>query len=166
MGVSDNLTAHGGLGRIDEMPVPQLVDLHHHVLLDITHRLLQPQPVPADDTRRMDLALHHLVPPPQQLARHDHHPCRAVPHLRVLQLGQVDQHPGGGVVNLQLGQDGGPVVGDEDVADVVDQHFVQADGAQGGFHDVGHGDGGGYVSGADVLASFALSADELSKVVQ
>lgn len=59
-------------------------------------------------------------------------------------------------------EDGGAVVGDEDVADVVDEHFVEADGAEGGFDDVGYGEGGGDVADADVLAGFSLAVDELA----
>ena len=42
------------------------------------------------------------------------------------------------MLNLEELEDRGAVVSDGDVADVVHEHLIQADGAQGGLHDVRH----------------------------
>ena len=75
---------------------------------------------------------------------------------------QVHQDAGGRVLHLQRLEDGGAVVRDEDVADVVHEHLVQPHGAQGALDDVGHGQGRGHVADADVLPGLALPVDELA----
>jgi hypothetical protein len=47
-------------------------------------------------------------------------------------------HLGRGVLDLEELEDRGAVVGDGDVTDVVHEHLIQPDGAQGGLHDVRH----------------------------
>ena len=84
----------------------------------------------------------------------------------VLELGQIDQDAGGGMLHLELAEDGGAVVGDEDVADVVDEHLVEADGSQGRLDDVGHGEGGRYVADANILTGLALAIEELDGIYE
>ena len=47
-------------------------------------------------------------------------------------------HLRGGVLDLEQLQDRRAVVGDGHVTDVVDEHLVQTDGAEGGLDDVRH----------------------------
>ena len=58
--------------------------------------------------------------------------------LLVLKSSQLDQNLGGGMLDLQELEDGGPVVGDGHIPDVVHQHLVQADGAQAGLDNIGN----------------------------
>ena len=61
----------------------------------------------------------------------------------------------------QLTQDGSTIVGNSDIANVIDEHFIQTDGSQGSLDDVGHGESGRDVGDADVGAGFAGAAEEL-----
>ena len=66
--------------------------------------------------------------------------------------GKIDENTGGGMFYFQLGEDGGSVVGDEDVANVVDEHLVKTYGSKGCFDNVGHGKGGGDIALSYILA--------------
>mmetsp|Transcript_6458 Transcript_6458/g.17792 ORF Transcript_6458/g.17792 Transcript_6458/m.17792 type:complete len:494 (-) Transcript_6458:201-1682(-) len=63
------------------------------------------------DGHRVDAHGNQLLRLAQQLAAQHRHARRAVAHLVVLGLGDVDEHLGGGVVDLDRLQDGGAVVG-------------------------------------------------------
>ncbi|KAG5522544.1 hypothetical protein RHGRI_034641 [Rhododendron griersonianum] len=56
----------------------------------------------------------------------------------VLGLGELDEHLGGGLEDLHLVEDGGAVVGDDDLAGGGGDHLVHALGAQAGPDGVGH----------------------------
>ena len=157
----DDLAGHGRLGGLDEVVVAELIDAHDHIPLEVRDGRLEGRPVSGDDGGGVDAVLDEVVAAAEQLGRHDDDRGGAVPDLVVLELGQIDQDAGGRMLHLELAQDGGAVVGDEDVADVVDEHLVEADGSQGGLDDVGHGEGGRHVADADVLAGLALPIEEL-----
>ena len=109
----------------------------------------------------MDAILDEVVASTEKLRGDNHDGGGAVSDLVVLELGKIDEDAGGGVLNLKLGEDGGAIVRDEDVANVVDEHLVKADGAEGGLDDVGHSQGGSDVADANILSSLALSVEEL-----
>mmetsp|Transcript_29986 Transcript_29986/g.81263 ORF Transcript_29986/g.81263 Transcript_29986/m.81263 type:complete len:572 (+) Transcript_29986:3-1718(+) len=160
----EKLGGERGLCDAEENVLLQLVHLDAQVLLDVLDGLPHGQAVAGDDRGRVDVVLHELVRPLQQLGRDDHHGGRAVPHLCVLQVGQLHQHLGRGVFHLQLLQNGGPVVGDGDVTDVVDQHLVQALRAQRGLQDVGEGRDSGDICRAHVRPALALAVDGESQL--
>jgi hypothetical protein len=54
--------------------------------------------------------------------------------------------------DFQLCKDGGAIICDEDITNVINEHFVKADGSEGGFDNVCYCEGCGYISGADILA--------------
>ena len=58
-----------------------------------------------------------------------------------LKIRQYLTHPylGGRVFDFQKFEDGGSVVGDGDITDVVDQHLVETDGSERRLDDVGDG---------------------------
>ena len=61
--------------------------------------------------------------------------------------------------NLKLLQDGGTVIGNGDISDVVDKHLIETLRAEGGFDDVGEGKDSGDVLGSDILTLFSLTED-------
>jgi hypothetical protein len=63
--------------------------------------------------------------------------------------------------DFELCEDCCTIVGDEHVSDIVDEHFIEADGSEGCFDNVGYGECCGYVSGAYILTCFTLSTNEL-----
>ena len=78
----------------------------------------------------MDRVLDQLVGALEQLRGHDHDRGGAVAHLLVLNLGQLHKHTRRRVLHLEVGQDGGAIVGDGDLAEVIHEHLVQTDRAE------------------------------------
>ena len=56
-----------------------------------------------------------------------------------LQVGKFAKDFGGGMFHFEILKDCGAIVGDSDVAHIVDQHFVQPDRTERRFHNVGDG---------------------------
>ena len=71
----------------------------------------------------------------QERARERNDEAGAVAHLALLRLARLHDHLGGGVDDLQLAHDSGGVGGDEQLAEVVDDHLVHAVGAERRAHD-------------------------------
>mmetsp|Transcript_36845 Transcript_36845/g.86037 ORF Transcript_36845/g.86037 Transcript_36845/m.86037 type:complete len:312 (-) Transcript_36845:113-1048(-) len=155
-----DLGGHRRFRRAEEILLPQFVHLHHKLLLDVGHGGFQRPSVSRHDARGMDSLPNQLVAPSQQLRRHDYDAGGAVTDLLVLEVRELDEHLGGGVLHLQLLENGGTVVGNGHVADVVHEHLIQTHGTQGGFYDVGHGGSRGDVGVADVHARLATSIEK------
>ena len=85
----------------------------------------------------VQLVLDELVGLLQQLRGQDDHRGGAVAHLLVLR--ELHDDLGGGVLDVELLEDGGAVVGD-----VADQHLVESGGAQRVLDDVGDGQNGSH----------------------
>mmetsp|Transcript_13265 Transcript_13265/g.26504 ORF Transcript_13265/g.26504 Transcript_13265/m.26504 type:complete len:483 (-) Transcript_13265:112-1560(-) len=118
--------------------------IHRHAL-QTRPRLPSRQPPPGADRLRVDpLREHQRLRLPQELPAQDGHGGGAVAHLPVLDLGDVHEDLGGGVVEVDGVEDGGAVVGDGDGLvggrDALED-LVHAFGAQGGLDHVGDGDG-------------------------
>ena len=82
----------------------------------------------------------------EQLSGQDDAGRGSVSALGVLGFGDLDDHLGGGVLDIDLLEDGHSIVGDDDISDGVDQHLVHSLGSEGGPDRVGHG-----LGGADVV---------------
>ena len=67
-----------------------------------------------------------LVAALEELSGEDDDGGGAVSDFAVLDLRQLDEHFGGGVSDLKLLEDGGAVVRDGDITDVIDKHLVEA----------------------------------------
>ena len=81
----------------------------------------------------------------------------AVSGSGVLGLGELDKHLGSGLKDLHLVENGGTVVGNDDLAIGGGDHLVHAFGAKAGTDRIGDGACGDDVGLADVL--FALVVD-------
>lgn len=75
----------------------------------------------------------------------------------VLGLGELDEHLGGGLEDLHLVEDGGAVIGDDDLVGGGGDHLVHALGAQTGANRVGDGACGHDVGVADVLLALVVN---------
>lgn len=85
----------------------------------------------------------------QQRACDYNHGSGTITSLHVLGMGQVDHHLGSGVLNFHSLDDGGSVVGDDDVPARGHDHFIHAFWAQASAHSVRDGTRGGDVALAD-----------------
>ena len=153
--VVDLLGDHGGLG--DELQHVVVVDgdLLGDVLEDLLG-LVVGEPVSAGDDGGVDVGVDQVGGLLEELAGEDDAGGGSVPDLGILGLGDLDEHLGSGVLDVHLLQDGHTVVGDDDVADGVDEHLVHSPGAEAAPDCVGDGPGGGDVVELGVFAFLSL----------
>ena len=107
-----------------------------------------------DDGHGVDLLVDEVLSLAQEFAREDHDGGCAVAHLVVLRLGDVDEDPGGGVVDVDGLEDGGAVVGDGHLVALGDGHedLVHALGTEGALDEIGDRHGADEGREARVLA--------------
>mmetsp|Transcript_46941 Transcript_46941/g.69472 ORF Transcript_46941/g.69472 Transcript_46941/m.69472 type:complete len:364 (-) Transcript_46941:114-1205(-) len=154
---TDNLRGHGRFGSVDDNFLAQRRDVHHHVRLDKLDSFASCQPNARNHRGWVNFLLHEFVSTLQQFGSKKHDRRGSITNFFVLAVRQLDQNLGCGVVHLQLLEDGGSVVGDCGVANLVHEHFVQTNRAEGRAHNVGNGNTGSHVLRANVLAAHAVS---------
>jgi hypothetical protein len=114
----------------------------------------------SDDGGGVDLVLHELVRPPQQLGRYyDDRGC-AIADFLVLLLGEVDEDLARGVLDVEQREDGRAVVGHRHVADVVDHHLVETRRPERRLDDIGDCLRREHVLVANVLSADFLAAED------
>ena len=140
-GAADGLGDHRGAGN--ELEGLLVVDAHGsgHRVQDLLG-LDGGEPVAAGDDSGVDVGFDQVNGLLQQLPGQDDRAGGPVPGLLVLRLGDLHQHLGGGVVDIDLLQDGDAVVGDDNIAKGVYQHLVHSTGPKGAADRVGDGLGG------------------------
>ena len=117
---------HGGLGRIYECILPQSVHLDAHIVLNEFYRLTESQPVTCHYWSGVNFVLNEVISSLQELCCQNDYRGGTVSHLSILDLGQLHENFGCGVLDLKLFKDSGAVISDCDISDVVDEHFVEA----------------------------------------
>ena len=90
----------------------------------------------------MNLVLDELVSSLKKLSSEDDNGGGTVTDFTVLDLGEFDEDLSGGVSDLEILENCGAIVSDGHIADVVDEHLVEALRAKRGLHDVGKGSDG------------------------
>ena len=126
---ADGLAGHGGLGDLLQEVVVVGVDGDVVEYLD---GLGGGHLESVGDDGGVDVGVDEGLGLLQQLSGQDDGGGGAVPALAVLGLGDLDHHLGGGVLDIDLLQDGDTVVGDDDVPDGVHEHLVHSLGSEGG----------------------------------
>ena len=84
----------------------------------------------------MDLLLDELIGALEEFSSEDNDGGGAISDLSVLNLREFDENFGGWVSHLELLEDSGAIVGDGDVADVVDEHLIETLRTERGLDDV------------------------------
>mmetsp|Transcript_13074 Transcript_13074/g.22846 ORF Transcript_13074/g.22846 Transcript_13074/m.22846 type:complete len:224 (+) Transcript_13074:1051-1722(+) len=127
---ANDLGGHAGFGSFQQILGIQGLHGYQNIRFQIGNGSFERRPVSSQDGGRMQsLFLYELQSFLQQLRRQEHDTGGPVPHFLVLQLCQIYQQPRRGMFDLELRQDGGPVVGNGDVSNLVHQHFVETDGS-------------------------------------
>ena len=162
---SDDLGRNGRLDRIDETLFAKVVHVERKIVLNVLAGFLAGQSIATNDGRWMNFGLDQLIGILQQFGSDDHlntsvrlmitqneNVCTLCTYNRggsisdfiILQLGQIDQHLGSRMFDLQQTQDGRAIVGDCHISDVIDQHLVQSDRTEAGLDYIGDGRTGHY----------------------
>ena len=74
----------------------------------------------------MHLVLDKVVGAAEQLGGKDDDGGGSITDFTVLDLGELDKDLGGGVGHLKLLEDSGAIVSDGNIANIVDEHLVEA----------------------------------------
>ncbi len=157
LGADHLLAHHGGLGDLDQgLPVLG-PDVHGHGV-HYLQGLDGGQSVTVGDDGGVYVGVDQVDGLLQQLAGQNDGGGGPIAALLVLGLGDLHQHLGGGVVDIDLLQDGYPIVGDRYVPHGVHEHFVHAPGSEGAANRVSDGPGRLDVVELGVLAPVALCA--------
>lgn len=109
----------------------------------------------------MKSLLDQLIAPFEQFGSNKDDRSGTVTDFFVLELSEIYQETSGRVFYFELGQDGGSIVGDCDVTNVINEHFVETDGAQGSFDNVSDCDSCRHVAVSDIFSALASSLEEL-----
>ena len=128
---AEKLGAHGGLGGVEDGILTEGVGLDTALLLDKSDGLLEGKTVTRHNRSGVNLVLHQLVGSLQELSGEDDNGGGSVTDFTVLDLGELAEDLGCGVGDLELLEDSGAIVGDGDIADVVDEHLVETLGSEG-----------------------------------
>jgi len=73
----------------------------------------------------MNFVLHKLVRTFEQLSSKDNDGGGTITNLTVLNLRKFDENLSSGVSYFKLFQDSGAIIGDSDIADVVNKHLIE-----------------------------------------
>jgi len=131
----------------------------YHVVPHVFARLPNGQPIPPNDVGRMNLVRHQVVGALEQLRGEDHDGRRAVTNLLVLLLRELREDARRRVLHLQEPHNRGAIIGNGHVANLVDEHLVQALRAEARPQDVGDRHASGHVGGAHILAALPMATD-------
>jgi hypothetical protein len=126
---SDDLGTHAGLGTVDQTVLAHVRHLHAEVLSNVLAGFATGDLVAAHDAGGVELVLDQVVGSLEEFGGHDDDRGGSVADFLVLELGKLDDDLGRRVLDVELAEDGGAVVGDGDVSDVVNQHFVETRGS-------------------------------------
>jgi len=103
------------------------------------------------------MVLDELVGALEELSSEDNNRGGTISDFSVLDLGKFDENLGGGVGNLKLLENSGAIIGNSNITDIVDEHFVEALGSEGRLNNVSQTGYGSNVLGANILSLFTLS---------
>jgi hypothetical protein len=87
----------------------------------------------------VDLVLHKLVGTLEQLSGEDDNRGSAIANLSVLDLGELNEDLGSGVLNFELLENGGTIIGNGNITDVIDEHLVETLRAERALNDIREG---------------------------
>jgi hypothetical protein len=107
----------------------------------------------------MNVVLDEFISSLQELSSQNDDRCGTISDLSILNLRKFTEDFGGWMGDLQLLKDGGSIIGDGNVTDVIDEHFIESLRTEGGLDDVSEGEDSSDVLGTDILALFSLTED-------
>ncbi|KAH3660039.1 hypothetical protein OGAPHI_007244 [Ogataea philodendri] len=157
---SNDLGRHGRLCNIHKGFLSERVNGLRKHLVDESGRLLQRQTVSSDHGCWVDLIFHQLVGSLQEFGGNDHNRSGSVTDFTILLISQLHQNLSSRMLHVQKGQDGRAVVGNRDITNIVDEHFVKSHWTQGRFHHIGNGLGCQHVLVTHVIATELFSAQK------
>ena len=155
----EELGGHGGLASIDESFSTEGIDFNGEIALNILHGLFQSKSVSRHDGGGVNVVLDQLVTSSEELSSKDNNGGRSITDLSVLNLGKLNQDFGGWMSDLQLLKNCGAIVGDGNIANIVDEHLIETLWTERGLNDVGEGEDSHDVLSSNILTLFSLTED-------
>jgi hypothetical protein len=84
----------------------------------------------------MNLVLHKLIGTLEELSGEDDDGGGTVTDFSVLNLRELDQDLSSGMLDLKQLEDGGTIIGDSYITDIIDEHFIETLRAERALNDV------------------------------
>mmetsp|Transcript_8220 Transcript_8220/g.9954 ORF Transcript_8220/g.9954 Transcript_8220/m.9954 type:complete len:568 (-) Transcript_8220:99-1802(-) len=135
---TDDLGAKGGLGASSQLGVIVLEDVELLLdLVDLAHGDLTSLIEAVSDFERVDALLQKFLGLLEDGTSEHNDTSGAVTDLVVLRSGQLSEESGSLMMDLHLLEDGGTIVGDDNLAIRADEHLVHTLGAERGLHEGG-----------------------------
>ena len=157
LGGVDLLADHGGLRDLLKEGLVLQGDLLGHAFQDLL-RLLVGQPVSGGNDGGVDVGVDQVEGLLEKFSGDDDGGGGSVSDLLVLGLCDLHEHLGRGVLDVHLLEDGHTVVGNDDVADGVDEHLVHSPRSEAAPYGIGDGPCRGDVVELSVLSFVSLGA--------
>lgn len=107
----------------------------------------------------MNAILNEFISSLEELSSQDDYRGGTISDFSILDLGELDKNFGSWMSDLQLFQDGGSIIGDSNITDIIDEHFIEALRTKRSLDDVGKGEDSHDVLCSDILSCFSLSED-------
>jgi hypothetical protein len=85
----------------------------------------------------VDVLLDEFVGTLEELSGEDNNGSGTISDFSILDLGKLNENLGSGVSDLELLEDGGAIISNSNISDIIDEHFVEALGTERGLDDVG-----------------------------
>lgn len=134
---SKKLGRHGGLSGVNKGIAAKSVNFQTHVLLNELDGLSEGNTVTRHHTGRVDLVLNKLVGSLEELSSEDNDGGSTITDLSVLDLGKFDEYLSSGMLDFQLLKDGGTVICNGNITNIVDEHLVETLRTKRALYDVG-----------------------------
>lgn len=121
---SNNFGAHRGLGSCNKSVLSEFSDIDGHLFGEEFAGLLGGHFVSLDDIGGVDFFFDEVVGSLEEFGGDDDDTGGSVTDFGVLKLGKFDENFGSWVFNFQLFQDCGTIIGDGDISQIIDEHFI------------------------------------------
>ena len=153
------LGAHRSLGSLQDRLISEVILAHNQRSLDEVDGLFERHTISSHDRGWVNLVFDQIVGSFQKFSGQDDNRSSAVTNLAILNLGKLNEYFCGRVRHLKLLENGGAIVRDRHIADVINEHLVEALRTERGLHDVGERSDCHDVLGSDILTLFTLTKD-------
>jgi hypothetical protein len=148
--LTNNLGVEGSDGGLDQSVAVGDIDGDGHLFEDGLS-LLGGQLEVLGDLSGVDTAVEEVFDGLQESTAENDDGGGTITGFNVLSLRELDKHLGAGMCDLELGDDGGTIVGNDDLTVGVDDHLIHTSGTERSANTIGDTLGSSDVAHADIL---------------
>mmetsp|Transcript_25773 Transcript_25773/g.42095 ORF Transcript_25773/g.42095 Transcript_25773/m.42095 type:complete len:213 (-) Transcript_25773:41-679(-) len=157
--LADDLRRHGCFGCVDQRFFAQFRRFEGHIFGNEVDGLVFSFEKTRNDLCRMNVLLNQGSGTLQKFSGNNSHRGSTVTNLLILEIGQLDQDFGAWMLQIQTLENGCAIVGDNDIANIIDQHLVQTQWTQRRFDNIRDGHTRRHILAAYIQAGDTRSVD-------